>query len=268
MIFKKEVYDLMLFIGIAIPIVIFVIRKYKIVGEFFDDSDKSVLGILIFTILPIFNILISYFAFQSNKVIFLSIFVATLLLLILSVYQYENELVPLLETKDSDFDVFQMLLLTIIPLLITGLSFQKLTSKTYEVNSEHSESIVGIDVDLLKKSFKKISDKYEEIDLAISSETENIKREIELTLKKVEEKNEEIKLLKKRESDLISQVKYYKNLSSLTKEQSDAVVQALERNKSFDYLIGGVVGFIASFFVALIADPKLLRRIFKTASSK
>lgn len=103
-----------------------------------------------------------------------------------------------------------------------------------------------ISAESFTKSFSRIRYVLSDIERKISKETTNIDNSIIALTKEIDARNEQLLALRAEQSRLSQQVEYYRELASLTEEQTQAVIQALQRGKYIDYIIGFIIGLLSS----------------------
>ena len=202
-------------------------------------------------ILPLAMAFISYKFYEVDKTIsIISIIVIVII-----------QLIVLLSKEESQLFNFGMIILIIFPLFI--LIF--LTPKVLSSLSENNIVSDKIDISQIEKSFSNIESSFYDIDKIIESETSNINKLISQIKTQIESKNQELKQLNEQQNRLLEEVEHYKKLSSINREQADALLVALNRNKYLEYIIGFAIGILSSLAAGYIFIVLMKR---KTATNK
>jgi len=117
-----------------------------------------------------------------------------------------------------------------------------------------------ISTESFTKSFSRIRYVLSDIERKISKETTNIDNSIIALIKEINARNEQLRALHGEQSRLSEQVEYYRKLASLTEEQTQAVIQALQRGKYTDYIIGFIIGLLSSGVFFALQKFTLIKR--------
>ncbi len=120
----------------------------------------------------------------------------------------------------------------------------------------------------IELSIEKIKSKFAEVDRLIKNESSNIDQLFVELIQELNLKNETLKRMQDRELQLLQRIEYFEDLSSLSEEQTKAIVQALDRNKNYDLAISFVIGFCSSLLVWALSQLKLIKAVFVNNESK
>ncbi|WP_372643468.1 hypothetical protein [Ancylomarina sp.] len=145
-------------------------------------------------------------------------------------------------------------------LLISLIGFILMGTNMLDLNNTKSDAI---NLDLIENSIDNVKMKFNEIDDIITNESHNINKIFSEIEKELDAKNQKLEDIQKRESNLIEQIEYYKNLSSLTEKQANSVVKTLTQDANKENIISFFIGFLASFLVWLITQMNFFKKIFE-----
>lgn len=103
-------------------------------------------------------------------------------------------------------------------------------------------------IDNLSKIKRYLSD----VELQLSEQSSNID-DLSTGLREfINEQNTELAEIFAEQEKVLAELDYYKSLASLSEEQSQAIIQALERNRYLDYVIGILIGLCTGGLFFLI----------------
>jgi len=105
----------------------------------------------------------------------------------------------------------------------------------------------------LSESFTRIRSAIGQIEKSIGKDAANIDKAIDQLATEIQNRNKELQEIQKEQQKLIDQRDQYKTLAALTKQQANAVTEALRRGKYLDYVIGFILGLISGVIVFLLS---------------
>lgn len=159
--------------------------------------------------------------------------------------------------KDAGDVFFVIPFSPIIILIVTMVLF----FSTYTVQG--NDAVEKINLERLENSIYKVQDNFVSMKELIENESQSIEDVFQEIRTEFENKNNELKNTIKREKELIAQIEHYKTLTSLSKEQVEAVNQSLKQSKNSDLILSFVIGFLSSLMVWIVSQTKYFLNLFK-----
>lgn len=263
MIFDLDIYNQIL---LSIPVLILIIFWSLKFDLFRYDLGDNIIVVVLMIVIPIIAVIFNYYLIKSNNWLgyfYYAIIIIPLILLIL------NEKYVFLDGPEINGVIVLKAFVSFIPtILLIFLLIQNIGNDFNQTITTKNE-LKLIDIKTIEVSFNKIKEKYSSIERTVKEESKNIDDMVSKALVSINQTNKELEDLRKREIKLKNEIEYLKGLASISEEQSKVIVETLSKNKYLDYLVGGLLGFIASLAVAFIANPKLIERfIGKTSANK
>jgi len=112
----------------------------------------------------------------------------------------------------------------------------------------------------------RIKDSIEELEKQLMIESQSIDTLSDAVVEELERHSNELEDLKKEQAEVMTQLEYYKSLTSLTEDQTQSVVSALNRSRYVDYLVGFGIGILTGgFFIVL--QNYYFRKYFRNSKS-
>lgn len=115
--------------------------------------------------------------------------------------------------------------------------------------------------DFVEERAKEIRLKINSMTDEIESEKDKIDNALHALVKNVEEKSNEVLVLQNEHTKLLEDIEFYKSLSSLSEEQTKAVVENLNKGKHKDRAFGFVLGVISSLLATFITHVYNSRKL-------
>ncbi len=115
-------------------------------------------------------------------------------------------------------------------------------------------------------NLNRINDSIEELENQLIVESRNIDVLSEAVVSELEKRNDELEHISNERAKVVAELNYYKSLASLTKNQVQAVVSALQRSRYLDYFVGFLIGLVTGglFF---IVQNHAFRKYFRNIKS-
>lgn len=112
---------------------------------------------------------------------------------------------------------------------------------------------------LLGERFGRIRNAIGQIERSIATEVRGVDQAMDQLSSEIESRNRELEDIQTERQRLTEQLRQYEAIAALTREQADAVTEALRRGKYVDYVVGFVLGLISSgLFFLLTRIPAFL----------
>jgi len=158
---------------------------------------------------------------------------------------------------------FIFILFVIIFHFIISLIFFPL----YFLNDKNTNPIDNteiIDVTEIETSIRNINNAIYEIEKSIQQESTEISTISEKILNQIKEKKKELENIQVEQKQLKEEIKYYKNLLNISKEDANILLTAIQdkiiKRKYFEYFLGFIIGVLSSLiatFIVLAINKKI-----------
>lgn len=243
--------DFVIIIILGIPIIVFVILVTKQVAEGFSFRDWfRFITLLLFYIISGIS---AFFTLKLSIIFGLAhyLLVVSCCILLLRAFKKASDLIAGIAV--------------ITPIIIFSIAipfsiFPYFASRT---ESKTAEAPKKISVTPIHKGLNTIKGILDNLEKQVGIESKNINSLRTVLVKDIENKNEQLKNTQIELERLSKEVEHYKTLASLSEEQTQAVIRALNSSKYFDYLAGFIIGLIISgtFFLiqTFVSRKNLLR---------
>lgn len=115
-----------------------------------------------------------------------------------------------------------------------------------------AEVPTGISTKPVIESVERMQEALANVEEQVSVESKNIDNLMRVLVQEIEAKNEQLTSTRMELERLSKEVEHYKTLASLSEEQAQAVVDALNRARYIDYFVGFISGLASSAVVFVI----------------
>jgi len=105
------------------------------------------------------------------------------------------------------------------------------------------------EMEKIKTNVSKVKDSFILLEKKIEQHSAQVDSSFNKIIEEVETKNNELAAIEKEVQKVKSDLQYYHSLSTLSQEQSQAIIDTMNRNKWVDYLVGLISGIISSLIV-------------------
>lgn len=127
---------------------------------------------------------------------------------------------------------------------------------TFPITNKHE--IVAIDT-----SFVNLKNSFQQVENVIAVEKDKISFLLKELSKDIQTKKEDFESLKIREDELLKQIEYYKQISSINEKQADALIKSVKGNKLLDLGVAFLMGVISSILATILTNKNLRDNIFR-----
>jgi len=232
-------------------IALFVILRKS---NFKDKLWGALSRVLIITSISLINVVLVWFDYSlKNSPWIYSTLLLAFSYILIAIFIYKE---TFLNQESKIIGPSSLAIIAIITLSGIGLFINS------KINISKNPNVEKVNLVLLEKSIFNVKDKFNEIEDLIEKESNNIDHIFSEISDELQSKNESLNQMQLREQELIRQIEYYKNLSSLSKEQTNAVVKALSQNNTLNYIISFILGILSSGIVWFLTRIKFTRKIF------
>ena len=231
-------------------LIYFIIRRRQ------GDSLKDIiLPFILLVSIPLINISLLFFSktLQNNEWIYSSIITA----IFSGIFPLVLYLSRVKDKEVKNWIAFSLLGISLLIPIISSI----LIISTYKP-SEQVNIVKYANTKILENSIYTVKGKFEEIEKIIKTESKTIDELFSKIKLELQLKNNNLEEMQLRETELIAQIEYYKGLSSLSEEQVESVMKALNQNSKMEMIISFIVGFFASLLVWILSQIQMVKRMF------
>jgi hypothetical protein len=232
-------------IGISIYDTILDIRNKK-------NIQTLILNIFLWLII-IFSSFLSYYAFQINVYYGIAQYLFPLMLSICVLFYDFN---ANREMKRFEAILFGFILIVNLIMFIWIIPIGLLPN--LRVMDNKLAVTQSISPDPIVNNLSQIQQSIGTVEDQLKEQSDNIDYLSKSLVQEIEKKNDDLKKINDERNKLESDIAYYDSLASLSKDQADSIINALNRSKYIDYIFGFIIGIITSGIFYFL--PRLTRR--------
>jgi len=256
MIFENPILDISVIGG-----TIFLLSLISFFSERIKDVNKRTRLWQFFVISALPTLVVSIAILNRSNYSFLSWL--SLVIILLDVFYVIWLYINYTLVDSSGFRKVLAILIVPIALLIPNtVSWFNSNQQIFDKFEVTGKTITGdIDLKKLEDSFSKIKNLNKDLESNMAKELESINKSIDDIYVEIENKKEQLEIMKQKEAEYKREIEYLNFISTLSKSDIQAIKKSMNPDKIEGYIVGAITGILTSILGSIIIGRKPLRRI-------